>query len=780
MLLTLPEYLMIGPTNVAGGSGYSQGEFMTIGKTFVRALLCASVAIPAAAMAQSDGEAQSAPAAEASSFGSGEIVVTAQRRAERLQDIPASISALDSAALAKTGVLDITNIAPRVPGFYAGGFGTSRPQLYIRGIGTRQFDPGSESSVGVFVDESYLGRTGAVLGGLKDVERVEVLKGPQGTLYGRNTIGGAINVLTKRPTDELSAEIEGSYGNYDYTDIFGAVSGPIAGDALKGRIAVWRSKRDGYVTNLTTGNHPQGLDNWGGRLRFEINPADNVKIDLIGEIMRDKGRSFQGESVGNVLDPTNTLLGNANDGKQKPSDDPYKQYYTTDPTFNRHIDAFTGKVDIDLGGASLVSVTSYRKMKYTDDRDFDNTSNDVIRQITSERSKQFTQEVRLVSEPGGSLSFGGLVDWIVGVYYYHDKSFHSDTFDYGPDSVPGEGSVDVTFGNYKTTSIAAFGQATFHITSQLDLTLGARYTEDRKRAELGGITNDAMPLVPANFLVDNPQVKFTSFDPKITLSYKPNRDINLYATYSQGFKSGGYQYTPLSAAQASEVFQPEEIDAYEVGIKTVWGGGLARVNAAAFYYDYKNLQVSTVVQLPDGSTPSLITNAGTSEIKGAELEVTLEPVHGLTLSASYAYTDAKYEKYLGPPNTSFPLGADFGGTRMVRAPKHSINLSGEYVLPLNDDSDITFRADYAYTSKFYHEPGEGLLAYGSTIPLTVEDGYGLLNGRITYNMGGFYAAVWGRNITDKLYRKTILALPGQVINLYGEPRTYGLTIGYRY
>src|SRR5690606_32153121 len=159
-----------------------------------------------------------------------EIVVTAQRRAERLQDVPATISALDSKALVAAGVNDISNIAPRVPGFYAGGFGSARPQLYIRGIGTRQFDPGSESSVGVFVDEGCVGRTGDVLGALKDIGRVEVLKGPQGTLYGRNTIAGAINVITKGPTDDFQAEAEAGVGNYDTYNLFGAVSGPIAGD----------------------------------------------------------------------------------------------------------------------------------------------------------------------------------------------------------------------------------------------------------------------------------------------------------------------------------------------------------------------------------------------------------------------------------------------------------------------------------------------------------------------------------------------------------------------
>src|SRR5262245_44230810 len=195
-------------------------------------LLAACAAVPTLAIAQDEPPAAPAPAAEAEG-SSMDIVVTAQRRSERLQEIPASISAFDSNALKASGVVDISNIAPRTPGFYAGGFGSARPQLYIRGIGTRQFDPGSESSVGVFVDESYLGLTGGVLGSLKDIERVEVLKGPQGTLYGRNTIAGAINVITKGPTDELSAEAEAGFGNYNSYDLFAAVSGPIAGNVLK-------------------------------------------------------------------------------------------------------------------------------------------------------------------------------------------------------------------------------------------------------------------------------------------------------------------------------------------------------------------------------------------------------------------------------------------------------------------------------------------------------------------------------------------------------------------
>lgn len=735
-----------------------------------------SLAFPAVAAAQEQPQAEQQAVAD--DMGTTDIVVTAQRRSERLQDIPSTISAIDSKSLKAAGVLDISNIAPRVPGFYAGGFGASRPQLYIRGIGTRQFDPGSESSVGVFVDESYLGRTGGVLGVLKDIERVEVLKGPQGTLYGRNTIGGAVNVITKAPTSDFSGEFEAGIGNYDTYELFGALSGPIAGDAIKARIAGWRSYRQGYITNLTTGNKAQGLDNYGGRARIELNPTENLQIDLIGEVVRDTGPSFQGVSDGTVTNSSSILLDRPGVTPIK-SADPYAQYYTTDPAYNRHIDAFTGKAALDLAGGTFVSVTSYRKLKYKDDRDFDNTNLDVIRQISDETSKQFSQELRFVSEKDGPLSLGGRIDWILGVFYYKDTSFHQDTFNFGVDSVPASVSadgmtpqVDTTNGNYSTESIAAFGQAAIHITETVDLTLGGRWTQDKKQATLRGTTTDDQSLVAAPFVQVNPSVKFRSFDPRVVLSWQPSRDLNFYASWSRGFKSGGYQYTPLTAAQAGSVFRPEKLDAFEAGIKSVWLDGAARINAAYYHYNYRNLQVSTVVDLGGGNTPSLISNAASSKINGAELDVTLEPTKGLTFNLGYAYTDAKYGKYIGS------AGADYSNTRLVRAPKHSVNVSGQYTFPIGDDTDLTLRGDYAVLSDFFHEPGQGELKYGTTIPLSREDGYGLGNARIALRRGNWTFAGWVQNVFDTTYRRTILALPGQVISIYGQPRTYGATIGW--
>lgn len=706
-----------------------------------------------------------------------EVVVTAERRSQSIQDIPASISAFDERAIRDGGIVDVSAVAPKVPGFYAGGFGTSRPQLYIRGIGTRQFDPGSESSIGVFVDEAYLGRTGGVLGTLKDVQRIEVLKGPQGTLYGRNVIGGVVNVVTKAPTEEFEAEAEAGIGNYSSRNVYGAVSGPLNEDnTVLGRISLWDSYREGYMTNLNSGENPQGLDNTGGRGRLQFKPSDRLRVDLIGEFARDTGDSFQGESIGSTTNPNGILLGT---GTPTKSSNPYKQYYSSDTDYSRDIDSFNARVEYDFDAGTLVSISTYREMTYSDDRDFDNTDLDVIRQISDEESEQTSQELRFVSNPDGNLSFDGKVDWIVGLYYFNDESTHTDTFLYGEDSViydptvPG-GQRDLTGGDFKTKSTAYFGQATIMLTEKLDMTLGLRYTKDEKESVMYGETNDSSPLVSADFTTVNPTSEFTSTDPKIVFNYVLSDDASVYASYSQGFKSGGYQYTPLTAEQAGQVFDPEELVALELGFKSQWLDNSLTFNGAIYQFDYTDIQVSRVVQLPNGSTPSLIDNAGESEIRGLEADLMYRPTYALTLSLAYAYTDAEYKDYVASD------AVDYSGTRMVRAPEHSFNLGAEYLFEIGGGMELVLRGDYSYMSKFYHEPGEANAKYGSTAPFTKEDGYGLTNLRATINKDNWRFALWANNVFDEEYRSTILALPGQVINIYGLPRTFGATVSWSY
>jgi iron complex outermembrane receptor protein len=238
-----------------------------------------------------------------------DIVVTAQRRKETAQSIPAALTALGSDQIARTGIANLGNIASQIPNFYFGSFGAVRPQLYIRGIGTRSFDPGSESSVGVFADDVYYGRSSGSFGAMKDVERIEVLRGPQGTLYGRNTIGGAINVITKAPTDHLTGDFEAGVSNYNGWNLFGAVGGPIAGEKVMARVALWTTQRDGYSTNLTTGNRFQGVDNTGGRIRVALKPVDGLKIDLGADFMVDGNKAaFAGFNQGTSTNPNAVFL----------------------------------------------------------------------------------------------------------------------------------------------------------------------------------------------------------------------------------------------------------------------------------------------------------------------------------------------------------------------------------------------------------------------------------------------------------------------------------------
>lgn len=753
-------------------------------KVGLRALLFASVTalsvMPSLAQAQ-DMPAESADAGE-------DLIVTAQRRAERIQDIPAAVSAFGGEQIERSGIVSLESLAPRVPSFYFGSFGAARPQLYIRGVGTRSFDPGSESSIGVFADDVYLGRSSGSFGSLKDVERIEVLRGPQGTLYGRNTIGGAINVISRAPTDTFEGRVEAGISNFDGREIFGAVGGPLSGDTLMFRVAAWHSERDGYVTNLTTGNRFQGIDNTGGRLRLTAQPTDALKIDLTAEFLDDGNRAgFGGINQGVFGNSASVFFRQPGSGTLVAPVSLRAAALSSDPTLDRQTRSYIGRIEYDAGSVSITSITSYRTLDITDGRDLEGSSLDVLQQSSAENSDQFTQEVRLASEPGSALTFGGAIDWIIGGFYYHDKSSRTDAFRIGINSAvraaAGTPATDVALSDYSIESYAIFGQATWHLTDQLGLTLGGRYTHDDKSALQAGTTTDAGPVIAAPFSTFN-QATYSSFDPRVTLEFQPSRDVNLYASWSTGFKSGGFQYTPFSKEQADVLFRPESITAYEVGFKTQWLDRALTINGAAYYYDYTDLQISRIIDVPTGvgnaTTPVvLISNAASSIVKGVDLEVVAHPSDALSVSLTYGYLDAKYDNYV------FNAATDFSGTRLVRAPRHSINVGAEWDVPLGGDVGLTLRADYALMSDFYHEPGEGNVLYGPGIPLTVEDGYGLLDLRASLSYQRWQLTAYAQNATDTAYRRTVNALGSapagpRVVGFAGTPRIYGLKLSYAF
>lgn len=755
----------------------------------------AAMVVPYSAAIAQETEAPAATEERQEAY-SGEILVTAQRREERVQDIPVAITAFGGAQVEKLGILSLENIAPRVPSFYFGSFGAARPQLYIRGIGTRSFDPGSESSVGVFIDDVYAGRASGSFGSLRDIERIEVLRGPQGTLYGRNTIAGAINIISKGPTDYFTADAEAGISNYDGYSLFGAVGGPIAGDKLMFRIAGWTAERDGYQTNLTTGTQFQGIENWGGRARLKFAPTDRFSIDLTAEITQDDDKAaFSGFNRGSgpalslagVTTPPNpraVFLGRpgrvpiVNPGGNRGS-------LSFDPYLDRRGETYIGRIEYDADFATLTSISALKKLRIADGRDLEGSSLDVINQLSNESSRQFTQEFRITSNPDGPASFGGVVDWIVGAFYYRDRSARSDVFRLGNDSVvallSGSAQVSTALSDYEIDSYAVFGQATVHVSDKFEVTVGGRYTRDEKRAVQQGLnTRPGVPLIAAPFRVDNSAV-YTSFDPRLVLTYKFNPDVSVYASYSTGFKSGGFQYVPFSAAQANVLFQPEDIKTYELGFKSEWLDRRLRLNVAAFHYDYKDLQVSRIVDLGGGAAASLIDNAASSKIYGADVELLVRPGNNFDVSFTYGYLDAKYGTYFTNAAGVAPTRAtDFSGRALVRAPKHSVNVGAEWRIPTGDDSGFTFRADYSVLDTFFHEPGEADPIYGGAVSLSREPSYGLLDLRAAYAVGNFRITAYVTNATKQEYRRTVLALGSTLSDFPGEPRIYGVKLGYSF
>ncbi len=773
------------------------------GTTFSILLSCTAAIVPAQlAMAQdvnapADAAAPQAAAAAPPEEGfSGDILVTAQRRQERVQDIPVAISAFGGEQVEKLGIMSLENIAPRVPSFYFGSFGAARPQLYIRGIGTRSFDPGSESSVGVFIDDVYAGRASGSFGSLRDIERIEVLRGPQGTLYGRNTIAGAINVISKAPTDHFTGEAEGGISNYDGYNLFGAIGGPISGDKIMFRVAGWKAERDGYQVNLVSGNKFQGIDNWGGRARLRFVPTEALTIDLTAELTRDGDKAaFSGFNRGSgpalslagVTTPANpyaVFLGRA--GRAPIANMGGNEgYLSFDPYLDRKTESYIGRIEYDAGFATITSISALKKLRIADGRDLEGSSLDVINQLSRERSKQFTQEIRLTSDPNGPASFGGAVDWIIGAFYYRDRSARRDEFHLGTDSVvaqlSGAAQISTAISDYEIDSYALFGQATIHFADAFELTLGGRYTHDKKRAVQQGLnTFPGVPLIAVPFVVDN-SATYKSFDPRIVATYKFNRDVSVYASFSTGFKSGGFQYVPFSAAQANVLFQPEDIKTYEVGFKSEWLDRRVRFNVAGYRYDYKDLQVSRIVDLGGGAAASLISNAASSKIYGADVELLVRPSDNIDVSVTYGYLNAKYDAYFTNAAGVAPTAAtDYSNRAMVRAPKHSINLGGEWRIPTGDNSGLTLRADYALLDQFYHEPGEANPIYGGAVSLSREPSYGLLDLRAAYEIGDFRITAYATNVTKTKYRRTVLALGSTLSDFPGEPRIYGLKVGYRF
>ncbi len=713
--------------------------------------------------------AQEAPAQE-DSYAIGEVTVTARRRQEAMQDVPLAVSAMGADELRTQLITDVSQVASQVPSFTFQSQNALESEMFIRGVGSVRLNSATaDPSIGTFLDEIYIGRRGAATPPIFDLERIEVLRGPQGTIFGKNVVGGAINMITAKPTQEHDAGASIAFGNYNSVLTEGFISGPI-NDKISARFAFNHESHDGYAHNVVRDEELEDLESTAvrGTLAWEIN--DNMRLTVTADASKtDTG----GSSRHAVDDPNAPGFGFITPNISK---DPRTNYSPYEQYADRETSGLTARFEWDIGNLSLIYLAGLRNgeghIAWTQAGTASPPSitDSTLRQYEDYRG--FTQELRLQSDPEQRLR------WSTGLYYLKEdvkrqsrntaKSFLPGGPGSTRDTLDGDNQY---IASSETVSYGMFGEFEYDIMPNLTVAVGGRYTTDDKsldsRAEILSLGQPGDLYSPAPLLEEyhiTPSQDWSEFTPRVALEWKPSDDILVYGAYSTGYKGGGWQGAAPDGAAARKAYNPETATSWELGVKADWMNGRLRTNLALFRTDFEDLQVEL---LDDVSMTLIVANAADALIQGLEFEVKARPTHWLTLSASGSLIDATYEKYTDPLR-----GTSYDGHRIQRTPEYQFALGGDINLPINDKLNFIAAANYSYQDMMYWGPEN----------TNREDGYGILNGRVGVASadGRWTATIWGRNIADELYRTSVIPFAGDEVSLFAAPQTYGVRLSVRY
>ncbi|MDX2209260.1 MAG: TonB-dependent receptor [Sphingopyxis sp.] len=690
----------------------------------------------------------------ASEEESGEIIVTARRRDERLIDVPIAVTAISGEALEARGALDLTDVqsvAPNVTLETSRGT-NSTLSAFIRGIGQQDPVSGFEQGVGIYLDDVYLNRPQAAVLDIYDVERIEVLRGPQGTLYGRNTIGGAVKYVTRRLPDAPELKLRGTFGTFKQADLIISASAPI-GDVVRIGASGARLSRGGFGDNPTTGLENYNKDVWAGRGTIELGGyGAPVLIRISGDYTRDKSNPRGGHrlipsqfTAAPVLDDVFDSRGALNS--------PVQDVEAYGIAFN-----VTAELSDNL---TLRSISAWREDESASPIDFDALPTVDLDVPALYSNSQISQEFQLLLD-------AGRLNGMVGFYYL---SAQADTaFDVRLFSTVA-GLTAFTNAQVDTETYAVFGDFTFDFTDQLSLSLGGRYTWDEREAKilrqnyLGGgspvFGGAGVPFgAPGTNFTGNRS--FNKFTPRASLSFKPTPDHNIYASFSQGFKGGGFDPRGVGVnapdlngngiREDSEIaaflsFRPESVDSYEIGYKASLFDRRLSLALAAFRMDYSDVQIPGSSGCVVNGLPTfcgVITNAGKARFQGVELEATARVTDGLTLSGALGYIDAEYKEYITQIAGRGPVDvADF--REVQNTPKITATGTIAYATALGS-GDLGLSSTLSYRSKTYQ--------FEIPNPFLDQDGYALLDASIVYTAEGgrWSLGLHGKNLTDKEYK----------------------------
>ncbi|MFA5632013.1 MAG: TonB-dependent receptor [Porticoccaceae bacterium] len=684
-----------------------------------------------------------------------EIIVTAQKRAESLQEVPITISAFNSALLDRTGVADTDDLTVVVPGLQMGRqIGSSAP--FLRGIGTQNSSAGDESSIPTYIDGVFMSSMVASVQSFSNVERIEVLKGPQGTLFGRNATGGLIHIITKDPQQEFSANVRASYGSYDTINTSFYATGGIT-DNVAADIAIsYANQGEGYGKNLTTGNDINKADIHSNALRSNwlIDFSENTQARLSLDYAERK------ENTAIARQPAPGVIGV--DGVTTFSGDFYDIQANGDSFTDSESWGASLKITHEFGNVDLVSISAYRENESLQLLDQDATPANIILAPLQIESEFFSQEIQLLS------TYESDLQWLLGLYYMNDTS------KYNPFELGGLGVAPAQrfmgFPTQDTESYAAFAQATYTLTDNTSITAGLRFTRDERELDVSrymdlGVTNMVLPQIQRS-------ESWTEPTWRLSIDHRLTDGVMAFASYSRGFKSGVYNTAGiLSVAGTVGPVDPEVLDAYEIGVKADLLDNRMRFNASVFYYEFTDMQLTRI----DSGITQLL-NAAEAEVLGAELDLTAVVTENLELRVGLSVLDSEYTSFPGAPITQPDAGqpvtiGDASGNKLIRAPDYTFNVGATYEVP-TEYGIVGTTVNYYYNDGFFWEP-ENRLA---------QDSYSILNAEISWASPDekLRLSIFGKNLTDDEY--SFYANSGGFGDLVsaGAPRTGGFAVEYNF
>ena len=666
------------------------------------------------------------------------IKITAQKRESSIQSTPLSVTAISGDVLEQMGITNMDDFQFFAPGITI--TNDSMAIVNIRGIGTTAFGVATDPSSTIYIDGVYQPRATTGYQDMFDVMRVELLRGPQGVLFGRNAVGGALNIISKGPTEDFEGSVGLTLGNYNKQSLTGTFSGALT-DTTRGRLTVLKNSRDGVYTDMLTGEKYQDEDTFAGRGTLAIDLSDKLYLELRGDYNNDGGTGYISRRGGYTQDYIDA-------GVAIPQDD-YDIALNYKPKTDVEVWGVSSTLTWEGNDFTIKSITSYRESDFDQKIDADATEFTVFNINFLEKSASFTQEFQFSNTVPEDL------EWIAGLFYLNEE---------------GSGGIDLLFDGLAieiteenvTEAYAAFGQMTYKLSDEFRATFGLRYSYESKDYGFTTFVNGGLAET------GTPDDNWSAWTPRFALDYDLSDDMMIYVSATNGFKSGGFQIGDGTS------FEQEDLWSYETGIKSTLLDNRLRANIGLFYYDYTNLQV---VEYDDDTGVSTTTNAGEAIIQGIEGEFVARITDDFDVNLVVAYTNAEFE--------FFPQGdgVDFAGNDVPNTPDLTYSLGAQYTTELNDIGYVVFRADYAWRDT---------VNFKSNNDKKFEsDSYSLLNLRVSLMTfdDQWDVALYGTNMLDERYATYITAgrnldggrtADGNTSNTYGEPRQYGVKVRYNF